>query len=297
MQKHTDLIDCLNALVVCKVDKESRVIHTLLELLQHRVKELSLSNILSLSSLVHKLDGFSLFKRLKNALVLSFESQLETQLQRDNVALMLDAFLFARMHEVSYPKRKFIMDNLLASDKNKWSLANVLIALDSLKKFTQGGKQMTSDFHVNLIHASLKRLAELIYECEQIELLRVMLILSRFYEWNSRIWYNQQFFERVAERAVLERWSLDATARVAHTHSIFFFVHTEVLEYLATLIVGHKFISQKDPLYLLVPFASTNYRPVNFEAVMKALLSSNYLKNNQSYSPVRLFFIFIVSWI
>jgi len=295
IRKHTELIDCLKTLVFCEVDGASRVICTLLELLKDRVKELSLRNIFLSSFLLKKLDRSSLLGELQTALVLSFESQLETQLQRDNGALVLDIFQFACAYQVSRPKMKVIVDCLLATDPNKWLTNQVLSVLRSMERLSQM-KKIGLDLFDDLLQATLKRLAELVDQCKQDDLLRVLLSLSKVYELNNRSWYNQQFCERVAERAVRERWSLYATSRVAQTHSVFSFVHAEVLEYLSTLIVRHKDISQKDPSYLLVPFASTNYKPVNFEDVMEVLLSSDLLKTNQAASPVIIIFLYYFSF-
>ena len=296
IRKRTELIDCLKTLVFCEVNGTSRLICTLLELLKDRVKELSLRNIFLLCFLLKKLfNSSSLQRELQTALVLSFEYQLETQLQRDNGALLLDIFQFACTYQVSRPKMKFIVNSLLATDPNKWSPNQVLSALRSMERLSQM-KKIGLDLFDDLLQATLKRLAELVDQCKQEDLLRVLLNLSKVYEWNNRSWYNQQFCEKVAERAVRERWSLYASSRVAQTHSVFSFVHAEVLEYLSTLIVRHKDISQKDPSYLLVPFASTSYKPVNFKAVMDVLLSSDLLKTNQAASPVLIFLLYCFSF-
>ena len=280
------LISCLKTLFICQENVESPVTITLLTLLEAKVKELSLQQIISLSFLLKDVSSSSHINTIKMALPQQFEKQLETQLLRYDMSLMCDALKFACVNRLSPSKIQYIADALLASDTSFWPTHHVFSLLRSIETIPNVKKNGLEP----LLQASLKCLAVLVKQCKQEDLLLAMTATQKSFSSLNRSWYNQELCEKVAQRVIREKWPLKSTATISCAFSAFPFLHVQFLEYFSSLIVNNQSAaSLMDPSYLLLPFSSTIYKPRNFQAMIKVLLSSPRLKISLS---VRNLFIF-----
>lgn len=223
-----------------------------------------------------------LLAELRTALRSAFETNLESQLECDDVDMLRDTFVFASHNKVSPSKVQFIIDTILASNPSKWSFKHIYSLLASISIISH-----LPGIHLESLLKTLpKWLTDQVDKCNKKDLQRVLLKIGTSYKLSL---YNQQFFEKVAERVVRERWPLHYTSAVCWAFGIFPFVHPELLEHLSTLIVQRtKLVSTGDPNYFLEPFSSTNYKPTNFEAMIEVLLSCDRLKFIESPKVVRL---------
>lgn len=280
----TDLINCLKTLSLCEVDSKSRIVLTLLHLLKAKINELSIRDVSYLGFLLRKMPRSSLVRALQTALPIVYETQLETQLQLDNLGMMLEAFQYACMHHLTRDKIQFIVQGLFASDPSNWPVHSVLSALrsmDSIRNLSELGLD-------ELLEVLLQRLATLVDQCKEEDLVHAMTVIKKsFTSYQNRGWYNLELCEKVAERVVREKWPLKSTSAISWTFGNFPFVHGEFFEYLSSLIVSCKSeASLIEPSYFLVPFSSISYKPANFEAMMKVLLSSPRLASITNISDV-----------
>lgn len=269
-----DLINCFKTLLLYKVDVESPVIVTLLN--SFKVKELTLPQIISLGFLLKEIQlSSSLVANIITALSRAFECQLETELQRHNLAMICGALNYALDNRLQQPTIKFISDTLLESDSSYWPCHHVLDLIRSMGTVPNVTKVGLKP----LLQTSLDRLAQLVDHCDKDDLLHIMSIVQQRFSSQNRSWFNENLCNKVAKRVIKENWSLQQTTVVSLTFSSFPFVHDKLLQYLANLIVSCRVeASLIDPSYLLRPFSSTQFKPANFKKMVDVILSSPQLK-------------------
>ena len=277
------LIHFLKTLVFCEVDGESRVIVSLLQSLRDKASQLSLTDIQLLDFILNKLEANPHLVELRTTLVSVFETNLEAQLKRKNLKMMLEVFRYACHSRVSPTKLQFIADCLLASDPSKWPISLVCNALIDLAH--------RREIPVEPLHHSLlQRLSDQVDQCHKKDLQRLVVKIGRVHRWHIGNWYHQKLCEKVAERVIGERWSLLETSLVCWTFTMLPYVHTELLEYLSTLIIRGKSKMSTNPSHLLMLFSSSNYKPTNFDEMIKVFTSSPRLQSIHSTLSVKMSF-------
>ena len=190
--------------------------------------------------------------------------------------MMCEALDYACVNWMRRRTIRFISDSLLASDAHYWPshhVLNLIRSIGTIRNVPRVGLEP-------LLQTSLDRLAQMVDQCDKDDLLRVMAIVQKCFSSHNRSWFNENLCSQVAERVIKERWSLEQTTVVSSAFTSFPFFHKEFLQYLANLIISCKNeAALMDPFYLLRPFSSTQFKPVNFKKMMDVLFSSPNLKN------------------
>ena len=276
----SSLVVCLKTLVFCHVAADSHIIQTLLHLIKSRVNDLELHQIIFLNFLLKKIKC-PLSDALIIALPVVFQTQLETQLDMQNVKLMCDSLRYAIDQRLSVNKVKFIADNLLANSR-RWETNNVCGIIWSLGKVRN-----LSDYGLSpLLENALSRLAKLVYRLEKRDLERTLVVTGENYNSRSRHWYNEEVCRETAQRVVQEQWPLSATSSVGRTFSKMSYVNFEFLDYYSALIADSNANLTMHPHYVLAPFAVANYKPPNFDKMMAILLTYSSERTVMSVSNI-----------
>lgn len=270
MADATDLITCLKTMVFCEVPAGSSIMKTVLQLIKSRVNELRIHNFSFLDYLLRRVKS-PLANALTIALPVVFETQLEIQLDLDNVKSMSECLRYAVDHRLPVSKVKFIADSLLANN-SKWDNSQILSVIMSLRNV----RYLSENGISPLLENTLSRLTEVVNCMERRDLIKMAIKISENYSSKSQYWYNEEFCNGVAQRVVQEQWPFSSTSEIGRTFSKLSYVNYEFLDYYSSLIENVSFEKVKmHPRYLLAPFADASYKAPNTEKMVDFLLASH----------------------
>ena len=270
MTDSSDLVVCLKTLTFCGVPPSSRIIQTLLQLIKARVNDLELQQIIFLNFLLKKLKS-PLADALLIALPIVFQSQLEVQMDVDKLGRMCDCLRYAIDNRLPAAKIQFIADKLLAYAR-PWETERLCDLIWSLRRT----RYLPENGLLPLLVDVLNQLAKRVDHCDRRDLERTLVAIGENNTPNSRHWYNEELFNKTAERVVRERWNFKQTSAISRTFSKVWFVNFEYLDYYAELIAEATASFQVHPHYLIAPFAVANYKPPAFDRMMDVLLSFDF---------------------
>lgn len=286
MTDPANLVACLKTLVFCQVAGESRIIQTLLHLLKSKVNDLGLQQVIFLDFLLRKIKS-PLADALVIALPVVFQTQLETQLNADNIKTMCDSLRYAIDRRASAPKVKFIADSLLSSS-NKWENSEICSVIWSLSKI----RYLPDHGILPLLENALDQLAKRVNRIERKDLERTLVAVGENYTGKSQYWYHEELCNAIAKRVVQEQWPLSSTSPIGRTFAKLSYVNFEFLDYYSSLIATTDEKLTMHPHYLLAPFAVANYRTPTFEKMVEQLLK--YSADNMVVNKYQQWFRFAI---
>ena len=274
-----DLLNCMKTLSICQVPEDSLIYQTILHLIKEKVNDMSLQQIIHFNSLLADSKN-PLAKALTIALPIVFQTQLETQLDKQNIDLMVDAMSYAAPKSLPTASIKLIADSIIAyrGNFNSEQLFNLLWALSTMRDLKE--KKC-----LPLLTLVMKKLSDVIDEINLPGLQAIIIrIGTRYSATNRSYWYDEDFCQAIARRVVSEQWSSAATASVARTFTKFGFANDEFLDYLGSALRKSIPPAPYDPYFLLAPFALTGDKvPQDFDSVIENILelcSRNKVRSN-----------------
>jgi len=263
-----DLLNCMKTLSICRVPEDSLIYQTILHLIKEKVNDMSLEQIIHFNSLLEDSKD-PLAKALKIALPIVFQTQLVTQLDKQNIDVMVDAMTYAAPRSLPEASIKLIADSITSyrGSISASQLFNLLWALSTMRDLKE--KKC-----LPLLTLVKKRLSADIDEMDLPDLQAILVRMgTRHSATNRSYWYDEDICRAVARRVVSERWTSVATASVARTFTKFGFVDDDFLEYFAGALQKSLPPAPYDPYYLLAPFALTGSKALeNYDSVVENIL-------------------------
>ena len=263
-----DLITCLKALVNCNVEPGSSVLNTVLHLLKSKVNELPIQAFFFVDAILKRVKS-PLADAITIALPVVFETQLETQLNLDDVRSMCQCLRYAIDRRMPVSKIKFIADSLLANSR-KWEINEICSVISSLSNL----RFLSEHGILPLLENALNRLAKVVNHIEP-NLLNIMCCkISGNYTNLSRYWYNEEFCNAVAQRVLQEQWDFTLTIGIGQAFTKLFYVNLEFLEYYSSFT--ESIISKNlrmHPRHILTAFAEANYKPPTLGKVVDFVIA------------------------
>lgn len=258
----------MKTLSICQVPEDSLIYQTILHLMKEKVNDMSLQQIIHFNSLLEDSKN-PLARALTIALPIVFQTQLVTQLDKQDVDLMVDAMSYVAPLSIPVASIKLIADSITAyrgsiSTDQLFSLIWTLSTMRDLKE-----KKC-----LPLLTMVLKRLSGVVGEMSLADLQAVVVrIGTRHSATNRNFWYDEDLCQAIARRVVNERWSSVASASVARTFTKFGFVDHDFIDYFASALKKSIPPAPFDPYYLLAPFALTGDQvPRDFDSVIENIL-------------------------
>lgn len=266
-----DLITCLKALVFCEVTPGSSIIKTVLHLLKSKVNEMPIQKFFFIGNLLSKVKS-PLADAINIALPVVFQTQLETQLNLDDVKGMCQCLRYAVDHRMPLSQIKFIADSLLLTESMKWEISeisSVVLSLSNLRNLPEHGI-------LPLLESTLNRLTKVVNRIEVNDLTRLCYKMSSNYTKLSRYWYNEEFCNAVARRVMQEQWDFTSTSNVGRAFADLLYVNFEFLEYYSSLMDSISNLKLKmHPRYILAPFAEANYQSPTLGKMVDFVVASS----------------------
>lgn len=113
-----EAIESLKVLSFLGIQADSVIMQTLLQIIRHKINELTLQQIIFLEFLLKQFKSTPLVEALKIAVPLVFEIQLPYQVDKDNVKALCDYFQYASTNSVSSKCIEYLCSSLLTTENS-----------------------------------------------------------------------------------------------------------------------------------------------------------------------------------
>ena len=262
------LVTCIKSLEMCDVAANSRVMQKVLHALKNKINELELDDIFFLSFLLKKAVEDPLAKAILIALPVVFETQLEVKLPQDDVDTLSNALEYAAKIKLPAPKLQFIANRLMQTDADTWTFRqtnNILFSFSEILNPDVSGL-------LPLMNMALERMAQLVDQCDQKKLYGVAKLIKQKFTSENPHWYNESLCEALATRMMESgKAPLHFVTTLAAAFTKTAYVNFEFLEFFSNQIA--KPLPSNFRVNLLSYFAMANYKPENFETLMRDVLA------------------------
>ncbi|XP_022247414.1 FAST kinase domain-containing protein 5, mitochondrial-like [Limulus polyphemus] len=261
-----DVINIFRTLSYLKVPYSSAVCTSLCQMIRHTINDLKLSEIIFLDFLFHQQKPTPLVSALKMALPLVMESQLDIQLDHDDVNQVARCLTIAIKKNLKSSTVDKLVQILLRcpSELQVQEAFGVCLTITQMKYPTEEASQLLNEV-----------LEVLVIKIDGLSVKQISWILSQAIKQKL---YHKKLFEVISKKALAEHWQMGQLCTLLQALVLNEFVFVDLLMHLAKEIISNPSSVYSDPqvspLSVAEGFALSGFSPPHAEEVWRVLAGS-----------------------
>ncbi|XP_015109298.1 uncharacterized protein LOC107036077 [Diachasma alloeum] len=277
----TQAIEALKHLIYFHVPSTTVIINMLLQMVRTSVNQLSLDELVFLSFLLKKCQTTPLIEALGIALPMIFETQVMTQLDRENLESLVRILQYLRQSGMSSEAVPRILNIIEKTPPEKITPAQAKQILFCLLDW---------DFNETvklLIPRMMEILAEGMEEVNPAELHALLRRISKNFseaKTDHEVYYHDGFADACGAAVVSRNLGFERALEVADFYHVVEHVNIALLDYMAAKCFEDKSILTNANKYQISSFlhslSRADYKPVFWDSVKESLMSEKLLDQN-----------------
>ncbi|XP_021930969.1 uncharacterized protein LOC110835248 isoform X3 [Zootermopsis nevadensis] len=270
-----DTIEALKVVSYVGVPANSTIVQILLQLVRHRINDLSLHQIIFLEFMMRNFERSPLVDALRIAFPLVFEAQLSLKMAYDDVTSLAELLQYACKKRLSDSSLNSIIESLekLSEDINVKTAKSVVWSLCELKTPLPS--------HQALLTKCWDVLAQNIEECSYVEIEDLLTWMMKKISGKHTHFYHEGFADSCARYVVAKdcgfeegTWVLRKLTRIGH-------INISLIDYIAEKIVNNPQILEEcrtSSFFSVVSgMANAGYKPMGWNCIQEALMKNKTL--------------------